>query len=193
MSAQPAADTPAAPAVAAAVAPVAPAPAIEASTVAAAPAVDGGAAVGAVGDAGAAEPAQPATRGRLRGRRRAEAEGPLASSASAGTVGADGAVAGTPAAAAAVGSAKAAPQRVVRVAQQIPAELLADAALGAAIAVLPRNYNFELYKTIWRLREARAQRVALQFPEGLLMYSCVIADILQESDGQTAQRRGDRM
>ena len=34
-------------------------------------------------------------------------------------------------------------------------------------------------KTVWRLREAGAQRVALQFPEGLLMYACVIVDILE--------------
>lgn len=32
---------------------------------------------------------------------------------------------------------------------------------------------------VWRLRQARAKRVALQFPEGLLLYACVIADILE--------------
>jgi 2-(3-amino-3-carboxypropyl)histidine synthase len=34
-------------------------------------------------------------------------------------------------------------------------------------------------KTIWRLREAKTQHVALQFPEGLLMYACAISDILE--------------
>lgn len=37
----------------------------------------------------------------------------------------------------------------------------------------------QIHKTIWRLRKAGARRVALQFPEGLLMFSCVIADILE--------------
>lgn len=30
------------------------------------------------------------------------------------------------------------------------------------------------------MREKAAKRVALQFPEGLLVYSCLIADILEE-------------
>jgi hypothetical protein len=46
--------------------------------------------------------------------------------------------------------------------------------------VLPSNYNFEIHKTIWRLRECKASKVALQFPEGLLMYACVIADIIEK-------------
>lgn len=33
-------------------------------------------------------------------------------------------------------------------------------------------------KTIWRIKEAGAKCIALQFPEGLLMYSCIISDIL---------------
>jgi len=45
---------------------------------------------------------------------------------------------------------------------------------------LPSNYNFEIPKTVWRLREKAAKRVALQFPEGLLVYSCLISDILEE-------------
>jgi diphthamide synthase subunit DPH2 len=45
---------------------------------------------------------------------------------------------------------------------------------------LPSNYNFEIPKTVWRLREKGSKRVALQFPEGLLVYSCLIADILEE-------------
>jgi 2-(3-amino-3-carboxypropyl)histidine synthase len=44
---------------------------------------------------------------------------------------------------------------------------------------LPSNYNFEVHKTIHRLRLANATVCALQFPEGLLMYACLIADIVQ--------------
>lgn len=62
---------------------------------------------------------------------------------------------------------------------QIPDDILNNEDLTAAIALLPANYNFEIRKTVWRLRQAGARTVALQFPEGLLMYSCVIADILQ--------------
>lgn len=38
-------------------------------------------------------------------------------------------------------------------------------------------------KTVWRIQEASAKRVALQFPEGLLMYACVIADLLETFAG----------
>lgn len=81
--------------------------------------------------------------------------------------------------------------------QQIPDDILHDEALNAAIAVLPANYNFELHKTVWRLRQANAKRVALQFPEGLLMYACVIADILETFAGVGClacplRRRGGR-
>jgi diphthamide biosynthesis enzyme Dph1/Dph2-like protein len=37
----------------------------------------------------------------------------------------------------------------------------------------------QIMKTVWRLREAKAHHVALQFPEGLLMYACAISDILE--------------
>ena len=76
----------------------------------------------------------------------------------------------------------------------MPDDILHDPALAAAIALLPANYNFELHKTVWRLRSAGARAVALQFPEGLLMYACVIADILErwvpstKGRGQRQQR-----
>jgi len=38
--------------------------------------------------------------------------------------------------------------------------------------------NFEIHKTLWRIRTEESKVVALQFPEGLLMYSCIISDIL---------------
>lgn len=40
-------------------------------------------------------------------------------------------------------------------------------------------------KTLWRIREAGAKKIALQMPEGLLMYACVISDILQEFGAAT--------
>lgn len=64
-------------------------------------------------------------------------------------------------------------------ASQVPKELLEDPELLEALKILPSNYNFEIPKTIWRLRQAKANRVALQFPEGLQMFSCIIADILE--------------
>ncbi|GAB4813198.1 hypothetical protein N2152v2_000244 [Parachlorella kessleri] len=67
--------------------------------------------------------------------------------------------------------------------QQVPDDILHDKALNDAIAILPANYNFEIHKTLWRIRQAGARHVALQFPEGLLMYACIIADILESFGG----------
>lgn len=47
------------------------------------------------------------------------------------------------------------------------------------MSALPSNYNFEIPKTIWRIRQNGFKRVALQFPEGFLVYACVIADLLE--------------
>lgn len=66
-----------------------------------------------------------------------------------------------------------------RVINKIPQTLLNDVELNGAISVLPNNYNFEIHKTIWRIREMKAKRVALQMPEGLLMFSLVISDIIE--------------
>jgi 2-(3-amino-3-carboxypropyl)histidine synthase len=68
------------------------------------------------------------------------------------------------------------PKRFIK--NQIPESIINDVALNAAIALLPSNYNFEIQKCVWRVRSTGAKRVALQFPEGLLMYSLVISDIL---------------
>ncbi|KAK3531716.1 hypothetical protein QTP70_025947 [Hemibagrus guttatus] len=46
-----------------------------------------------------------------------------------------------------------------RVANQIPDEILKDPELQEAVSVLPSNYNFEIHKTIWRVRQAKAKRV----------------------------------
>ncbi|KAL0582669.1 hypothetical protein ABG067_007353 [Albugo candida] len=66
-----------------------------------------------------------------------------------------------------------------RVTNRIPDEILSDQRLTKAMETLPWNYNFEIRKTVWRIRQAQANCVALQFPEGLLMYSCVISDIIE--------------
>ena len=63
---------------------------------------------------------------------------------------------------------------------QVPDEILKDHKLAEAIAALPTNYDFEIHKTIWRLRQLRARRVALQFPEGLLLFSLTLSDIISE-------------
>ena len=57
-----------------------------------------------------------------------------------------------------------------------PAE---ESALSAAVAAsLPANYAFEVRKTVAKVRAAGARRVALQFPEGLLLYATTLADII---------------
>ncbi|XP_026082955.1 2-(3-amino-3-carboxypropyl)histidine synthase subunit 1-like [Carassius auratus] len=66
-----------------------------------------------------------------------------------------------------------------RVANQIPDEILNNPELNKAIKALPANYSFEIHKTIWRVRQAKAKRVALQLPEGLPMFACVISDIIE--------------
>lgn len=45
-------------------------------------------------------------------------------------------------------------------------------------ATLPKNYNFELSKTIRQIKRVGATRVALQFPDGLLKYAFKIKAIL---------------
>lgn len=67
-----------------------------------------------------------------------------------------------------------------RIAKQIPDDILNNADLNAAIELLPQNYNFEVHKTIWRIRQTGSKRVALQFPEGLMMFACPLADIIEK-------------
>lgn len=72
---------------------------------------------------------------------------------------------------------KAVPPRRVN---QIPDEILNDKALNEAISDLPANYSFEIHKTVHALRKDKIQCVALQMPEGLMIYGPIIADILEE-------------
>ncbi|KAG0477726.1 hypothetical protein HPP92_012445 [Vanilla planifolia] len=69
------------------------------------------------------------------------------------------------------------PKRFVK--SLIPDSILSNPALNAAISLLPSNYNFEVHKTLHRISSSSARRVALQLPDGLLMYSLPLADILR--------------
>lgn len=41
---------------------------------------------------------------------------------------------------------------------KIPDDILHDAKIAEDIATLPKNYNFEVYKTIWRIRTLKGRR-----------------------------------
>lgn len=70
------------------------------------------------------------------------------------------------------------PRRTARTLNQVPPEILNDEEINAAIALLPANYNFEIHKTIHRVRTSGAKKVALQFPEGLLLFATTISDMI---------------
>ncbi|CAG9860787.1 unnamed protein product [Phyllotreta striolata] len=89
---------------------------------------------------------------------------------------------------------KAKPERKVFKAKKvtkIPESISNNAKLQSAISLLPKNYNFEIPKTIWRIQELKANTVALQMPEGLLLYSTTIADIIKEFSGADSIIMGD--
>ncbi|XP_046963897.1 2-(3-amino-3-carboxypropyl)histidine synthase subunit 1 [Vanessa cardui] len=67
----------------------------------------------------------------------------------------------------------------IRAINKIPDELLNDPLLNRACETLPQNYNFEIHKTIWRIRSLNARRVALQLPEGLTMFATTLCDIIE--------------
>lgn len=73
----------------------------------------------------------------------------------------------------------------------IPTEISSDPKLIEAISVLPQNYNFEIPKTIWRIKKCNSKCVALQFPEGLLIFALTIADILEKFTGAQTIIMGD--
>lgn len=76
-----------------------------------------------------------------------------------------------------------------RVANQIPDDILRDVQLNEAIKGLPSNYNFEIHKTIHQIRRDGIQTVALQMPEGLMVYGCAIADIVEQWGGPLVHDR----
>ena len=65
------------------------------------------------------------------------------------------------------------------VSRGIPDLILNNAQLNEAISYLPTNYSFEIHKTIHHIQKNNARMVALQMPEGLLMYACAITDIIE--------------
>lgn len=69
---------------------------------------------------------------------------------------------------------------ISRLIKQIPDEILNDESLNEAIKLLPSNYNFEIHKTVFNIRQKNAKRVCIQMPEGLLIYAPIIADIIGE-------------
>ena len=63
----------------------------------------------------------------------------------------------------------------------VPESITQNRALQLAMqSSLPADYEFEIYKSIHRIHTSKAKHVALQMPEGLLMYACTIADILKK-------------
>ncbi|KAJ7781499.1 putative diphthamide synthesis protein-domain-containing protein [Mycena metata] len=81
-----------------------------------------------------------------------------------------------------VGTKSATPSRpgAPTMSNQIPQDILQDPQLNAAIAQLPSNYSLEIHKTIFHVRKNNATMVALQMPEGLQMFACPIADIIEK-------------
>lgn len=71
-------------------------------------------------------------------------------------------------------------RRPARALNSVPDEILNDEAINEAIALLPKNYSFEIHKTIHRIRTAGAKKIALQMPEGLLLFATTISDILTQ-------------
>ncbi len=74
-------------------------------------------------------------------------------------------------------------KKIVVRSNRIPDKILNDPELARDSSVLPQNYNFEIPKTVWRLKSSEASKVALQFPEGLALYATTIADILEKHAG----------
>jgi 2-(3-amino-3-carboxypropyl)histidine synthase len=83
----------------------------------------------------------------------------------------------------AAASAAPRPSCAAAVHQQVPDAILHDPLLRQAKSVLPSNYNFEVEKTVWRVRQSGAKVVALQLPEGLLLFALALSDIVERFGG----------
>ena len=62
-------------------------------------------------------------------------------------------------------------------------EMKEDKLLTLAISKLPNNYNFEIYKSLDKIKKIKNKKkskvsIALQFPDGLMCFSILISDIL---------------
>nr|CAG4716405.1 unnamed protein product [Naegleria fowleri] len=75
----------------------------------------------------------------------------------------------------------------IKLQNSVPASIMENEELNRLIKeTLPSNYNFEIHKTIHRIQQIKPKRVALQFPEGLLLFSCVISDIIERFCPETS-------
>lgn len=74
---------------------------------------------------------------------------------------------------------------------KIPQDLVDKINSFPLVRVLPQNYNFEIPKTIWRIKQIEAKRVGLQMPEGLLMFATTICDIIEEFTAADTVIMGD--
>ena len=141
-------------------------------------------------DAGAEAQEQKRRKRKLLGKRAAEARRAAKAKAKAEAGAGAGAGAGAEVVEAAGAGKRPAGGRVLRDGEDgLDESERAD--LEDAMRHLPANYNFEIPKTIWRLRQAGAKVAALQFPEGLLMYACIISDILERFAGVRTIVMGD--
>lgn len=62
---------------------------------------------------------------------------------------------------------------------QVPHDILSDEFLNQLIlSSLPKNYKFEIHKTIWKIIQIDAKNVILQLPEGLIRFGPVLVDVM---------------
>jgi 2-(3-amino-3-carboxypropyl)histidine synthase len=73
----------------------------------------------------------------------------------------------------------------------VPDDIMHNQELNTCIEALPKNYSFEIHKTIWRIKSGGAKSVGLQMPEGLLLYATTISDILERFTGASTVVLGD--
>ena len=74
------------------------------------------------------------------------------------------------------------PRRIIRRRRREPEKPAVDPVLLDKLlrdSSLPSAYSFEIPKTITRIQALKATHIALQMPEGLLMYATVLADLYQ--------------
>ncbi|KAL3943050.1 MAG: hypothetical protein SGBAC_002869 [Bacillariaceae sp.] len=77
---------------------------------------------------------------------------------------------------------KKAPRRITRRRNKTPKAPPVDPALLEKTmqeSNLPKAYSFEIPKTLQRIINLKATHIALQMPEGLLLYATVLSDVLQ--------------
>ncbi|KAK4635289.1 2-(3-amino-3-carboxypropyl)histidine synthase subunit 1 [Fulvia fulva] len=115
-----------------------------------------------------AETVPKAPKRRFIGRKAADAIAAAKAESSSGTIEDSGAVQVAPR------------RRAPRALNNVPDDILHDKDINDAIALLPKNYNFEIHKTIHRVRTSGATKIALQMPEGLLLFATTISDILSQ-------------